>query len=93
MAKVKIFLPAVLAQAAGCEKSVELSASTLSDALNILAQTYGNAFKDRIFDSAGKMGRLLNFYLNGKNVLHLKGLKTEFKDGDEISIIPAVAGG
>ena len=93
MGQVKVFLSSVLANVTRGEKSVEVSASTLSGALNVLVEIYGDAFKEKIFDSTGKPRRLLNFYVNGRNVLHVRGLETELADGDEVSITPTVSGG
>jgi molybdopterin synthase sulfur carrier subunit len=93
MGQVKVLLSSVLTSVTNGEKSVEVSASTLSEALSELAKIYGDDFKERIFDSTGKLRRLLSFYVNGRNVLHISGLETELTDGDEVSIIPTVSGG
>ena len=93
MSKVKIFLPSVLANIAKGEKIIEVSASILEEAINELVKTYGDSFRDKIFDSTGKPRRLLNFYVNGKNVIFAKGLATQLADGDKVSILPAISGG
>jgi molybdopterin synthase sulfur carrier subunit len=49
--------------------------------------------KDRLCDESGEIRRFVNVYVNGEDVRFLSGLETPVKEGDEISIVPAVAGG
>jgi len=49
--------------------------------------------KEKICDDAGKVRRFVNIYINGEDVRYVDGIKTPVKDGDELSIVPAVAGG
>lgn len=93
MGKVKVSFPSVFVALTRGEKEVEVSASTLKDALAQLVEKYGEKFKDRVLDQAGNPRRLLNIYVNGKNVRHLQGLETALNDGDEVSVLPAVSGG
>jgi molybdopterin synthase sulfur carrier subunit len=65
---------------------------TLSDCINGLDSSYPG-LKDRICDEQGEIRRFVNIYVNGEDVRFLKGLSTGLKTGDEISIVPAVAGG
>lgn len=93
MAKVKVIFPSVIVSVTAGEKETELTASTLSEAIDKLVAKYGDKFKDRVLDSSGKPKRLLNFYVNGKNIRFLKNLETTLNDGDKISILPLVSGG
>lgn len=93
MAKVKVIFPSVMTSLTAGEKETGLSASTLSQAIDEIVARYGDAFRERVLDSSGKLKRLLNFYVNGKNVRFLKQLETPLNDGDEISIIPLASGG
>ncbi|WP_309492465.1 ubiquitin-like small modifier protein 1 [Candidatus Hecatella orcuttiae] len=93
MGKVKISFPSVFTALTRGEREVEVSASSLREALSQLVERYGEKFKDRVFDQAGNLRRLLNIYVNGKNIRHLQGLETALKDGDEVSVLPAVSGG
>lgn len=93
MAQVKIIFPTALTNVTNGEKETKVFASNFKGVLHELITRYGDKFKDRIFDSSGSLRRFLNFYVNGKNVLHLEGIETQLQDGDEISILPAVAGG
>ncbi|GIU70770.1 MAG: hypothetical protein KatS3mg003_0249 [Candidatus Nitrosocaldaceae archaeon] len=92
MADVQIVIPSALNRGEG-EKKVKVNANTLNDALNNLINELGNDFKRKVFDSDGKPRSLINIYINGKNMRFTGGLDTELKDGDEIVILPAVAGG
>lgn len=49
--------------------------------------------KDRIFDETGELRRFVNVYINGEDVRFQQGVQTVLKAGDEVSIVPAVAGG
>ncbi|HWO43932.1 MAG TPA: ubiquitin-like small modifier protein 1 [Candidatus Eisenbacteria bacterium] len=49
--------------------------------------------KDRICDENGKIRRFVNVYVNGDDIRFLQNLETNVKDGDAISIVPAIAGG
>ena len=48
---------------------------------------------ERLLDDGGELRRFVNIYVNGEDVRFLDGLTTALKDGDEVSIVPAVAGG
>ena len=93
MAKVKVIFPSVIVSVTAGEKETELTASTLNEAIDKLVAKYGDKFKDRVLDSSSKPKRLLNFYVNGKNIRFLKNLETTLNDGDKISILPLVSGG
>ena len=49
--------------------------------------------KERIFDETGSLRRFVNIYINDEDIRFLDGDKTALKDGDEVSIVPAIAGG
>lgn len=92
MANVQVIIPSALNKGAG-EKKVKIDASTLKEALDILIESNGKDFARRVLDSNGKPRSLINIYVNGKNIRFTGGLDTILKDGDEIVILPAVAGG
>jgi molybdopterin synthase sulfur carrier subunit len=50
-------------------------------------------FRDRLCDDDGTLKRFINLYVNGEDIRYASGLETSLKDGDEVSIIPAVSGG
>jgi molybdopterin synthase sulfur carrier subunit len=49
--------------------------------------------KDRLCDESGALRHFVNVYVNGEDIRYLNGLTTALKTGDEVSIVPAVAGG
>lgn len=49
--------------------------------------------KERIYDESGKIRRFVNVYVNGDDIRFLQNLETSLKEGDNISIVPAIAGG
>jgi molybdopterin synthase sulfur carrier subunit len=71
---------------------VPADGGTLSAAIEGLESAYPG-LKERICDERGDIRRFVNIYVNGEDVRFLSGLETSLKAGDEISIVPAVAGG
>ena len=76
---------------AGLDK-LEVDASSISGLINDLESSYPG-FHDRLLDEAGDLRYFVNIYVNGEDVRFLDGLETAVKMGDEVSIVPAVAGG
>ena len=89
---VKVKLPTQLRDAAGGATSVSVSGATVGEALNGLYAEHGE-LKSRIADDAGELRRFVNVYLKGEDIRFLDGLETPVADGDEVTILPAVAGG
>jgi adenylyltransferase/sulfurtransferase len=85
-------VPSVLNGGSG-EKKISVDASTLNDAFIKISETMGEDFKRRVLNNDGTPRSLINVYINGKNAKFSSGLDTELKNGDEIYILPAVAGG
>ena len=50
-------------------------------------------FRERLCDDDGSLKKFINLYVNGEDIRYASGLETSLKDGDEVSIIPAVSGG
>ena len=92
MGKVTINLYGGIARIAK-EKTTTVEAKTLKEAINALAEKYGESFKEKIYDNKGKLLRFLNIYVNGKDIRFLKNLETELSDRDAVSLMPAVGGG
>lgn len=92
MADITFTIPSVLNQGGG-EKGIKLSADSLQDAFAKIAQTMGDDFKRRVLEADGTPRSLINVYINGKNAKFSDGINTGLKDGDQIYILPAVAGG
>ena len=93
MSSVTIVLPSILTKFTGGEKQITVSASTLGEALAQLKSRYNDSLAERLFERNGEPRRLLNFYVNGKNIRLLGLLEAKLSDGDEVVILPGVSGG
>ena len=91
-ANIIFTIPSVLNQGGG-EKKIDVIAESLHDAFAKIAEIMGDDFKRRVLEADGKPRSLINIYINGKNAKFSNGMDTVLKDGDEIYILPAVAGG
>ena len=92
MANITFTIPSVLNQGGG-EKKIEISADSLIDAFGKISESLGDDFKRRVLENDGTPRSLINIYINGKNAKFSGGIETALKDGDEVYILPAVAGG
>ena len=88
---IKVHIPTPMRQHTAGNAVVEVPGGTVQAALDALGQQYPD-IRQRMFDGA-QLKRFLNVYLNDEDVRYLDNLATPVKDGDELSIIPAVAGG
>jgi len=89
---VKVRIPTPLRGLTNNLDIVSADGGTLSAAIDGLEAAYPG-LKDRICDEQGELRRFVNVYVNGEDVRFLDGLTTALKAGDEVSIVPAVAGG
>jgi molybdopterin synthase sulfur carrier subunit len=76
----------------GDKAEVTVEAGTLRDAVGKLAEQ-NSEIKARLLDDSGELRRFVNVYVNEEDVRFLQKLDTPLKDGDEVSIVPAIAGG
>ena len=91
MAK-NVRIPTPLRKLTNNEELVEVDASTIGDVIKEL-QTRFPGIQERLVDENGEVRRFVNVYVNEEDIRFLKNKETPLKDGDEISIIPAIAGG
>lgn len=89
---VKVRIPTPLQKLTGQKAEVELQATSVKDLLGQLEKNYPG-IRDRICDETGKIRRFVNVYLNEEDIRFLKQEETALKSGDEVSIVPAIAGG
>ena len=89
---ITVRIPTPLRRLTGGTDVVDSEGSNISEVVENLESNYAG-FKERLIDENGEMRYFVNLYLNGEDVRFLEGLDTLTKDGDEISIVPAVAGG
>ena len=88
----KILVPSPLRRLTGGESEVQADGRTLGETIEDLERQFPGV-KERLCDESGELRRFVNIYVNGEDVRFLQGLVTPLKAGDEVSIVPAVAGG
>jgi MoaD family protein len=88
---IEVRIPTILRTYTGGAKAVEGAGSTLDELLNNLDASH-SGIRERLVDGE-KLRRFVNVYLNDEDVRFLGGLETPVKDGDTITVLPAVAGG
>ena len=87
-----IRIPTPLRKLTGEREVVEASGSTIAEILQSLDSSYPG-LKGRICDEQGNVRRFVNVYLNDEDIRFLDDKATSVNEGDEISIVPAIAGG
>ena len=89
---VKVRIPTPLQKLTQDKGEVSVTAKNVKELLDALEQQYPG-IKGRLCDESGRVRRFVNIYLNEEDIRFLKQESTPLKDGDEISIVPAIAGG
>ena len=89
---VQVLIPTPLQKFTNDEASVSLDAGSVDALIDALDGRYPG-LKARLCDEAGKLRRFLNVYVNSEDIRFLDNQATAISDGDEVSIVPAVAGG
>lgn len=89
---ITIFIPTPLRKFTGNQSSVQLRASTVLDAISALAAQFPDSRK-HLFDADEQIRRFIRIYVGDEDIQQLKGAQTSLKEGDKVSIIPAIAGG
>ncbi|WP_448572567.1 MoaD/ThiS family protein [Trichothermofontia sp.] len=89
---VKVLIPTPLQNFTNNQATVDCSGASVAELLDSL-ESHCPGIKARICDEAGKPRRFLNIYVNSEDIRFLDGIATSLNDGDEVSIVPAVAGG
>ena len=88
---IEVRIPTILRSYTGGAKAVQGSGATLDELLINLDAAHGG-LRERLVDGE-KLRRFVNVYLNDEDVRFLGGLETPVKDGDTVTVLPAVAGG
>jgi molybdopterin converting factor small subunit len=89
---VQVNLPTVLRPHAGGARSVTVDGTSVGEVLTALVATYPG-MTGQVIDDAGSLHKFVNVYLNDDDVRYLSGIDTPVGGSDELSILPAVAGG
>jgi len=88
---IEVRIPTILRPYTKDQKSVEAEGATLSDVITNLDSQFAG-LGERLLEN-GALRRFINIYVNDEDVRFLGGLQAQVKDGDSITILPAVAGG
>ena len=88
----KVRIPTPLRKLTNNEELVEVHAATVGAAITELQSRFPG-IQERLVDEKGEVRRFVNVYVNEEDIRFLQNLDTKVKDGDEVSIIPAIAGG
>jgi molybdopterin synthase sulfur carrier subunit len=76
------------------EETLQLTQdATIANALQTLAQKYGEPFAEYVYDQNGKVKGFLQFFINGQSTAATKGIESELHEGDVLAIVPPVGGG
>jgi len=89
---VSVRIPTPLRKLTGGADEVSIEAANVGAMIDNLEAAHAG-LKERLCDEAGEIRRFVNVYVNDEDVRFMAGRDTKLKDGDEVSIVPAIAGG
>ncbi|MDO8462003.1 MAG: MoaD/ThiS family protein [Deltaproteobacteria bacterium] len=89
---IKVRIPTPLQKLTGNQGEIDAKGVTVNEVLADLEKQFPG-IKGRLYDEKGALRRFINFYVNNEDIRFLKGETTPIKEGDELSIVPAIAGG
>ena len=89
---VQVLIPTPLQKYTADQASVSLEAKSVADLIDAMEIAFPG-IRTRLCDENGKIRRFLNFYVNSEDIRFLENETTSLNPGDEVSIVPAVAGG
>jgi molybdopterin synthase sulfur carrier subunit len=89
---VLVRIPTPLRSLTKGQAEVQVAADNVADLIEDLEKQFPG-IKERLVDEGGEVRRFINFYINEEDVRFLQGSKTALKAGDQVSIVPAIAGG
>ena len=89
---IKVRIPTPLRPMTGGKNEVEIAGNTVEQIIENIGSAHPG-IKERICDEQGEVRRFINIYVNEEDIRFLIGKDTPLKDGDQVSIIPAIAGG
>ena len=92
IAQATIFIPTALRGFAGGNATYSVPATTVGDALTQFTAEFPE-LKKHLYNDEGKLRSFVNIYVGEEDIRFLDGLRTAVKDGEQISIVPAIAGG
>ena len=90
--EVHVRIPTPLKKLTGEQDVIKAKGETVGEVLQWLTETYPG-LKERLRDEQGEVRRFINIYVNDEDIRFIQNLETPLKEGDQLSIIPAIAGG
>jgi len=89
---VQVHVTSVIQKAVDGQREFAADGATVAELIENIETRYPG-FRSQIMDGAGQLHRFVNIYLNDEDIRYLGGADTSLKDGDQVSILPALAGG
>lgn len=89
---VTVRIPSPLRKLTGGASEIEAKADSIVNLISALESTYPG-MRERLCDETGTVRRFVNIYVNDEDIRFLANQSTALKDGDQVSIVPAIAGG
>ena len=89
---VVVRIPTPLRKFADGRAEIEVEGTSVKEVFNSLEESC-QGIKDKVLDDAGDVRRFINVFVNGEDIRHLQGTDTAVNAGDELTIVPAIAGG
>lgn len=89
---ITVLIPTAMRPKVGEQESISATGSTVKDVLGGIGTDHPE-FAAQMFDANNNVNRFINVFVNDEDIRFLENLDTALKDGDEVSIVPAIAGG
>ncbi len=89
---VQVHVTSVIQKAVDGQRELAVDGATVAEVIQNIESRYPG-FRAQIMDQQGQLHRFVNIYLNDEDIRYLGGAETQLKDGDQVSILPALAGG
>ncbi len=89
---MQVHVTSVIRNAVGGQRELSADGDSVREVLRNIDERYPG-FRSQVMDEEGQLHRFVNIYLNDEDIRYLKGADTELRDGDQMSILPALAGG
>ena len=90
--EVQVNVTSVIQKTVGGQRAVTAEGVTVAELIDDIERRYPG-FRAQLVDEGGQLHRFVNIYLNDEDVRFLEGAETTLSEGDEVSILPALAGG
>ena len=89
---VQVHMTSVIQKAVDGHRKIDADGATVAEIIENIESRYPG-FRQQIMDQQGQLHRFVNIYLNDEDIRYLQGAETVLSDGDQVSILPALAGG